>query len=255
MPIPGLLLLGTDTGVGKTTFARGLLQLAHQRGLTLVPFKPAETGCAPEPADARDLLAAATFCDCETAGPAATAVHGDSTPLRGLTLADVCPYRFREPIAPSAAARAAGVVIDPARIRAAAHQLAALGDALLVEAAGGVLSPYGPGFTGATLAEQLALDVVLIAANRLGTINHTALAVGELRRRGLTLRGIVLVDVTADGGPDRAHNAAEIAELTGVTPLGVLSHTAAATPARLAARLAADLDLRPLFGGRLASPA
>jgi len=247
----GLLLLGTDTGVGKTTFARGLLQLAHQRGLTVVPLKPAETGCAPDAADARDLLTAASFCECDTVPPPTP--HADLSRLRRLTTADVCPYQFREPVAPSAAARAAGVVIDPERIHATAQRLAALGDALLVEGAGGVLSPYGPGFTGASLAEQLALDVVLVAANRLGTINHTALAVGELRRRGITLSGIVLVDVTADGGPDRAHNAAEIAELTGVTPLGVLAFTPAPAPLTLAARVAADLDLRPLFGGRLAT--
>jgi dethiobiotin synthetase len=246
----GLLLLGTDTGVGKTTLARGLLQLAHQRGLSLVPFKPAETGCAPEPADARDLLTAATFCECNIASPPAAA-HSDLSPLRRLRTADVCPYQFSEPVAPSVAARAAGVVIEPARIRAAADQLAALGEALLVEGAGGVLSPYGPAFPGVSLAEQLGLDVLLVAANRLGTINHTALAVAELRRRGLTLRGIVLVDVTADGGPDRAYNAAEIADLTGVTPLGVLAHTPTPSPLTLAARVAADLDLRGLFAGRL----
>lgn len=249
-----LLLLGTDTGVGKTTLARGLLQLAHQRGLTLVPFKPAETGCAPEPSDARDLLAAATFCDCHNAH-AVEGAHGDASRLRALTPADICPYRFSEPIAPSTAARAAGVHIEPARIRAVAERLAPLGDALLVEGAGGVLSPYGPGFTGASLAELLALDVLLVAANRLGTINHTALAVAELRRRGLTLRGIVLVDVTAAGGPDRADNAREIADLTGVAPLGVLGFTPAPTPLTLAKRVAADLDLKPLFAGRLAAPA
>lgn len=249
----GLLLLGTDTGVGKTTFGRGLLQLAHQRGLTLVPFKPAETGCVPEPADARDLLHAATFCDCPSARGSSPPGHADLSPLVALTTADICPYRFREPIAPSAAARAAGVVIDPARIRANAQQLAQLGDALLVEGAGGVLSPYGPAFTGASLAEHLALDVLLVAANRLGTINHTALAVAELLRRGLTLRGIVLVDVTAQGGPDRADNASEIAALTGVKPLGVLGYTPDPTPLTLARRVAADLDLGPLFDGRLAA--
>lgn len=249
----GLLLLGTDTGVGKTTFGRGLLQLAHQRGLTLVPLKPAETGCAPGPTDARDLLEAATFCDCHNVPGQARAKHGDLSRLRGLNTGDICPYTFAEPIAPSAAARAAGVVIDPARIRATAERLRALGDALLVEGAGGVLSPYGPGFTGASLAEQLALDVLLVAANRLGTINHTALAVAELRRRGLTVRGIVLVDVTAQGGPDRADNAREIAESTGIAPLGVLRHTPAPTPLTLASRVAADLDLRSLFDGRLAA--
>jgi len=251
----GLLILGTDTGVGKTTLGRGLVQLAHQRGLVLVPFKPAETGCAPDPADARALLEAATFCDCDSARTALLPHHGSLEALRRLTTSDVCPYRFPDPVAPSAAARAAGVVIQPAVLREAAARLATVGDALLVEGAGGVLTPYGPQLTGASLAELLQLDVLLVAANRLGTINHTALAVSELRHRGLNLRGIILVDVTADGGPDRAHNAAEIAALTGVTSLGVLRHTPTADPLLLAARVSTDLDLRPLFDGRLAPAA
>ncbi len=247
----GLLLLGTDTGVGKTALGRGLLCLAHQRGLTLVPFKPAETGCAPEPADARDLLHAATFCNCANATTPSAPTHGVLARLRSLTTADICPYRFPAPIAPSAAARAAGIAIDPGVLARTAARLASLGDALLVEGAGGVLSPYGPGFTGASLAELLALDVLLVAANRLGTINHTALAVTELRRRNLDLRGIVLVDVTPDGGPDREDNATEIEALTGLAPLGILRHSPAPTPHALAVRVAADIDLRPLFAGRL----
>jgi len=248
----GLLFLGTDTGVGKTTLGRGLVQLAHQRGLALVPFKPAETGCAPEAADARALLDAATLCDCDSEGPSGPRGHGDLLRLRRLTTNDICPYRFADPVAPSAAARAAGVSIDANLVRATAARLATFGDALLVEGAGGVLTPYGPAFTGASLAELLDLDVLLVAANRLGTINHTALAVSELRHRGLNLRGVVLVDVTSEGGPDRARNAAEIAGLTGVTPLGVLRHTPAADPRALASRISADIDLRPLFDGRLA---
>src|SRR3569623_2026600 len=114
-------------------------------------------------------------------------------------------------------------------------------------------SPHGPDFTGATLAEQLALEVLLVAANRLGTINHTALAVAELRRRALPLRGIVLVDVTAQGGPARADTAREIAALTGVRPLGVLGYTPVPAPLALASRVAADLALRGLFAGRLAA--
>jgi dethiobiotin synthetase len=249
----GVLLLGTDTGVGKTALGRGLLHLAHQRGLTLVPFKPVETGCAPDPADAQGLLEAATCCDCGRRAAPMVPAHGDLSRLRTLSRADICPYRFPEPIAPSAAARAAGTTIEPAVLARTAARLASLGDALLVEGAGGVLSPYGPRLSGASLAELLALDVLLVAANRLGTINHTALAVAELRRRGLVLRGIVLVNVTSEGGPDRADNAAEIEASTGIAPLGILRHTPVPTAQALAEHAAADLDLRPLFGGRLAA--
>ena len=37
---PGLILAGTDTGVGKTTVGRALLRLAARRHFRLLPFKP-----------------------------------------------------------------------------------------------------------------------------------------------------------------------------------------------------------------------
>src|SRR6185369_4812142 len=110
----------------------------------------------------------------------------------------------------------------------------------LVETAGGVLTPYSPSLTAASLAELLDLDVLLVAANRLGTINHTALALAEIARRRLRLLGLVLVDVTpAAGQPDRPFNAAEIQASTGVRALGTLRHLGAdggahADPDRLA---------------------
>ncbi|HEY4395759.1 MAG TPA: dethiobiotin synthase [Polyangia bacterium] len=251
------MLLGTDTGVGKTTIGCGLLHLAHRRGMRLVPYKPAETGCDPEPQDARSLLHAATFCDCHIATSPPTGAHPDFSALRALTQRDICPYQFRPPLAPSAAARLAGTAILPRVLQDHAQRLRRCGDALLVEGAGGVLTPYGPALTGADLATLLDLPVLLVAANRLGTINHTALAVSELRRRDVPVLGIVLVDVAnvaANAPPDHASNAAEIEALTGVAPLGILRHVAGPRdPVALAERLSADLDLRPLFDGRLTS--
>ena len=234
----GLLLLGTDTGVGKTTVGCGLLELARRRGLRLVPYKPVETGCAPSPADTQRLLAAAF--------PSAP----DSP---GLSLTDICSYAFGPPVAPSVAARVANNPISAAVLRHQASVLAERGDALLVEAAVCVLTPYGPDLTAASLAALLELDVLLVAANRLGTINHTALAVGEIRRRRLTLQGIILVNVGPEPRPDQAHNATEIAALTGLEPLGTLAYVPSPGPGAIADRIAADVDLRPLLGGWLAS--
>ena len=233
----GLLLLGTDTGVGKTIVGCGLLELAHRRGLRLIPYKPVETGCAPSPADAQRLLAAYS-----------SSAHG----FPGLSLTDVCSYAFGPPVAPSVAARLANSPISAAVLRHKASALAERGDALLVEAAGGVLTPYGPDLTAASLATLLELDVLLVAANRLGTINHTALAVAEIRHRRLPLQGIVLVNVAPESQPDQTHNATEIAALTGLAPLGTLAYVPIPVPGAIADRIAADLDLRPLLEGRLA---
>src|SRR5438045_1528149 len=99
----GLLVTGTDTGVGKTQVSCALLQLFAQAGLRPAAMKPAETGCQPDPEDALALREAA----------------GSADPLEL-----VCPYRFREPLAPAVAARREGRTIELERILECARELA-----------------------------------------------------------------------------------------------------------------------------------
>src|SRR5258706_410064 len=99
MTVRGFFVAGTDTGVGKTEIARALLSLL--RGA--VPFKPVETGCAPDhPEDALALLRAS----------------GGS-----FELDQVCPYRFRLPAAPLVAAEAEGKAISVERIERLVEEL------------------------------------------------------------------------------------------------------------------------------------
>jgi dethiobiotin synthetase len=122
------------------------------------------------------------------------------------------------------------------------------GNLLLVETAGGLLSPYSATFTGADLAVDFGLPVLLIARNGLGTINHTALAIAELRRRALPLLGLILVNTSADSSPDQDTNASLIALQTGLSPMGTLPYLGPSpTPALLAAALESAVDLRPIF--------
>ena len=232
VPAPGVLLAGTDTGVGKTTVARGLLRLAHDRDYQLVPFKPVETGCdGGWPRDAAHLLEAAS--------------------LPGLALVDVCPYPFTAPLAPSIAARHERRTIDVDDILSRAADLRRRGDGLLVESAGGLLTPWAPGVTAADLAQALGLTLLIVAANRLGVINHAALVAAEVRRRALPCLGLVLVDVSPTFSPDQPYNAAEIAQHTGVRILGTLGYITEPDTGAIARQVATDLDLATLFGGRL----
>jgi dethiobiotin synthetase len=121
------------------------------------------------------------------------------------------------------------------------------GDFLLVESAGGVLSPYSEDLTAADLAAALGLPLLLIARNALGTINHTALAIAELRRRHLPLTGVLFVDTTAVSTPDRAHNPRLVRALTGVRVLGTLPFLPVPTPDGLAAALRLNLDVDVLL--------
>ena len=233
----GLFIVGTDTGVGKTTVGAALARLARRRGRRPVPFKPVETGCDPEPLDARLLWDASG---------------------RPIPLADVCPYPLVLPAAPAAAAQAQGAVLDLQLIARRARAAADAGDFLLVEGAGGLLVPYAGRLTTADLAADLGLPLLVAARTALGTINHTALTVAEIRRRALPLAGVLLVRTTALAEPHERWNADLIEASAGVRPLGTLPHvgdTRARDPDALADALLSALGdatiARLLEGGPL----
>ncbi len=42
----GLFITGTDTGIGKTVVAEGLIRAIKAKGLSVCPVKPVESGCS-----------------------------------------------------------------------------------------------------------------------------------------------------------------------------------------------------------------
>ncbi len=223
----GIFLAGTDTGVGKTTIGMALLWLMAERGLRPVPFKPVETGAHPEPNDAKALAAAAQRHD--------------------LPASLVCPVALDQPVAPAAAAAAQGADTSLPALTKHFEAASLHGSILLVESAGGLLTPYTSSTTGADLATAFGLPILLVARNSLGTVNHTALAVSEIRRRRLPLVGIVLVNVAGSESPDQASNSNLIEAITGTRPLGVLPYVQSPTAEALARQLEASADLRPVW--------
>jgi dethiobiotin synthetase len=198
-----LFITGTDTGVGKTYVACALALALRARGHRVAVLKPVETGVEHEPEDAVRLRAAA----------------GDDA-----SLDDVCPYRLRAPLAPLAAARLEGVTLDVDRIVALIARRAAAADVLLVEGAGGLLVPVAGRTTWAEIVVRAQLPVAIVAANRLGTINHTALTARAARAVGLSVRGFVLTHPTAVGDASCASNAELIELIADVPCWAVLPH-------------------------------
>lgn len=199
----GLFVTGTDTGVGKTLVGAGLLRLARRRGLTPIPFKPVETGCDPEPADARRLWRAA--------GPP-------------ISPTDVCMHALPLPAAPALAAAAAGLQLDLLAVADRAYALGRRGDFLLVEGAGGLLVPYAGNQTAADLAARIGLPLLVVGRTALGTINHVCLTWAEAARRRLPVAGYLLNRTLAEEAPHEDGNADMISAVTGVRPLGLIPH-------------------------------
>lgn len=226
----GLLVTGTDTGVGKTLVTCALAVALVRRGFSISVWKPVETGWTPS---------AESTSDAERLRRAA----GSDEPLEA-----ICPYRLKAPLAPSVAARLEGTVIDMEHLVEHYRERARCADLVLVEGAGGLLVPLDGRETYADLARTCGCHILIVAANRLGTINHTALTVRVATAEGLHTLGFVLNDVGGAAPPAAnedasiATNRATIVELTGLRCLGEIPYDSdlPATPERAARHVDVD---------------
>ena len=202
----GLFVTGTDTDVGKTQITAALARLLNERNVIVRPRKPVESGCR---LDDADLIPA-------------DAITLQSAAKSDELLISICPYRFESALSPELAAALVGVSLTLDEVCAACRQGVTETDFLLVEGAGGFYSPLASGVLNAYLAVALSLPVLLVAADRLGTIGHTLLTVEAIKRRGLTLAGVVLNQVTPAVDP-QMDNAAELSRWLG-EPVMVTGH-------------------------------
>jgi len=131
----------------------------------------------------------------------------------------VCPYTYKMPASPLAAARAEGRAVLPEHLRDAYATLCADREVMLVEGAGGWAVPIAERFSTGDLAAMLGLLVLVVARRGLGTVNHTRLTVDAVRGRGLPVVGVVLNGPEPLDDPSVANNGALITELTGVPVL------------------------------------
>ena len=172
----GVLITGTDTGVGKTFVACGLAASLGDYGYRVGVMKPAETGCAEKDGElfAEDAARLKEASGCRE------------------PIEKICPYRLPEPLAPSIAAERAGVTIDIDHLLAIYNEISAQHDITLVEGAGGLMVPLLPSYTYADFAKVLNLPLIVVAANRLGAINHLLLTLEHASGKGLRVLGYVL---------------------------------------------------------------
>lgn len=202
----GIFITGTDTGVGKTFFACGLAAYLRELGYRVGVMKPAETGC--EERDGR-LFADDAF--------RLKNASGCAEPIE-----KICSYRLSEPLAPSIAAERAGVKIDIDHLLSVYGEISARHDITLVEGAGGLMVPLLPSYTFADLACVLKLPVVVVAANKLGAINHLLLTLEHASCKGLGALGYVLNRTSSESSLAADTNREVLAGLAGVPCLGEL---------------------------------
>ncbi|WP_417738149.1 dethiobiotin synthase [Rosistilla oblonga] len=197
-------IAGTDTDVGKTFVSSLLAAAILKRGLPVGVYKPVASGCW---SDQDELVSGDAVALWQAAG-------------KPLDLEHVCPQRFAAAISPPRAAEAEGKLVDVDRILAGLSPWTEGFDHVLIEGAGGLLSPLADDFLNADLAGELEADVILVAANRLGVVNHTLLSVEVCRSRlGRDPIAIVLNQVGREGCESMKTNRGEIQRYVGRMPI------------------------------------
>lgn len=180
MSAPLLYITGTNTGVGKTTLACLLLRRARERSLKVAAMKPF---CSGGREDAEQLHALQTA---------------------DLSLDEVNPFWFHEPVAPYVAAKKENRQITARETTDAIRKLTASNLPLLIEGAGGLMSPLGERFTLLEVIRELPGSVCAVGTNILGVING-ALSV-HFALKGIDLRFVLmnsnLSDASSATNPD-----------------------------------------------------
>lgn len=200
----GVFVTGTDTGVGKTVVAAALAAALREAGVQVRALKPVASGVDTDAGEDAELLGYAA---------------GHPPLIHTALVAPLSPHR---------AARLEGRSIATDDL--VAWILAHRGEVTLVEGAGGWEVPIRPDFRMSHLACALGWPVLVVAADRLGVLNHSLLTLGAVRAAGCAVAGLAVVDAVEPTGA----NAADLSELLPGTPVRRVRRIATLDAATLA---------------------
>jgi dethiobiotin synthetase len=202
----GIIVTGTDTGIGKTVFSAAL---AGALGASY--WKPIQCGLEDDGGDRERVQA-----------------------LSGLAPEYLLAERFRlaMPASPHRAAEAEGLEISLADL--AAPEVTG---ALVVEGAGGLMVPVNRQALMIDVFAAWRWPVVLVARTALGTINHSLLSIEALNGRNIPIIGIAFV------GEEMPDTERTIVEMGNVRALGRLPRIEPLNGKNLADAFAANFDV------------
>ena len=229
-----LLIVGSDTGVGKTVLTAALaaywLTYRDRNSSLNVPttslgiYKPLQSG------------------------------EGDrefynQTFSLSQTLAEITPLYFETPIAPAIAAYKEGKAIDLGLIWQQFQKLQQQKECLLVEAMGGLGSPITDEYIVADLARDWHLDTILVVPVRLGAISQAIANVALATLQKVKLRGIVLScsQTFTEEEIEQLAPPQMISRLTSLPVLGILPYIENLSDISQLAHAASDLDIEKIL--------
>jgi len=161
---------GPDTGVGKTVFTALTTRFLREHGFRVAALKPI---CSGGRDDARQLHRAAG---------------------KVLRLNVVNPWHFRAPLAPLLAARQERKRLQLRTVVAHIRRITRRFEIVIVEGAGGLLSPLGENFDSRDLIQALGAEAIVVCPNQLGAVNRVRLVLEALPPAAVRQARVVLVD-------------------------------------------------------------
>ena len=162
-------ITGTNTSVGKTVLTALLARFFGEAGVNVAALKPI---CSGSRDDARALRAELK---------------------RALSLDEINPWHFRAPMAPLLAARRQRKRIKLATVLAHVRTVQKRFAVVLVEGAGGLLSPLGENFNSRDLLTALPATPIVVCPNRLGAVNQVLLTLEALPKHFRQKARVVLM--------------------------------------------------------------
>ena len=219
--MPTLFVAGTGTDVGKTYVTASLIRGLRGASVAVDALKPVVSGFDPDAQEGSDP---------------AVLLEALGRDWSAEALAEISPWRFRAPLSPPLAAAREGARLSGEMVIAHCQNRAARtpdGAWLLVESAGGIMSPLDDELTMLDLASALGAPVLLVAGSYLGTISHSLTAAAVIETAGLALAGVVVSESTVDA-PPLEETVAAVASRLGRAPVTMLRREQAVSAALLA---------------------
>ncbi|MDF1811389.1 MAG: dethiobiotin synthase [Verrucomicrobiales bacterium] len=214
-----IFITGTDTGVGKTFFTTGIIRALRELGVDVVGFKPIECGGR---SDSKALL--------EASG-------------EPYSLDEINPVWLDQPLSPLAAMDFSDE-IPLESIKKAHLDLVDRHELVIVEGAGGWLVPVTENQTMADLAKEMCDEVIIVAANRLGVINHTMLTYRAIAAMNMDCARMILNHPPVNEGDSTGYGP-RLYPVESL-PVGSSADLSLASNASTIQKCLPDLDLFPL---------
>lgn len=208
---------GAGTDIGKTWVSASLLRFWRRSGLLPAAIKPVASGYDPRALQDTD---------------AAALLDALGRPLDAAQVEAITPFRLRAPLSPDQAAAREGVRLSAKAVADACAPLiaAALGP-VLVEGAGGVMTPLNDAETMLDLALALRTPCIFVCGSYLGAISHALTGLSVLRARGISTP-VALVNETPGSSVDLTETVNTLAAHAGaVAVLGIARGDDAVWPA------------------------